>query len=476
MRVAYYYSKSCRSLDTAKLNTMYDYELAHNLYSRLVEYNSENQLVPGVAESFSFKDDSIEFRFGDKVTTVDGHTIGARDAAISLKRLVMAGESGHGDIRRLLCPGHVLKSIHEDCPGIQIIGNSLVLKPVKRYYVSLLMSVLESADFSIVPESSLDLKVNGAPIIDWRNTSGPYYVEKDSDDGSWILKANKKHYHYDQMMPQTVQLVPTSYQEGSRKLVAGEVDLVTTTDYFTGSEAEGVLKDHKNYNVHATLPFRINMLCFTPEAVKKFSIEQRVFVAKKFAEVANKLFPTIGAQSTAQFFQALSDGSLTREQLDEIGAFRENVATSSFGKSIEIGVREAGYAAFLPETARIPGIRLLRYKVAPFGLPLAQRTQMYNVATDSAWSENLALLGHNFKMGIFHLPGLDSEQWFTSYLETGSKEGRIKKLNELHYQLLKMGVIYPYDAYPYYAVANKSWSLNFSKLSSNTDLWRMRRN
>lgn len=474
LKVSYNFYEGTSGLDTAKIRTVYEYELIHNLYSRLVEYDLDSQLVPGVADSFSTTADSVIFNFGSKVKTLSGHLIDAQDAAISLKRLVMLGRSGHGDIRRLLCPNQKLKSINDDCPGISVRENQLVLKPVRPHYLPFLISALESADYSIIPKSSLDLKT--LKIIDFKNTSGPYYVERDSEKGALIFKANPGHYHYSPDMPQTVELVPTPARGGPDLLLAGSVDLVTTAEYFSGDAAEKVISDTSRFNVHATQPFRVDVVCFSESAVRGFSPLQRIRAAQEYAEVKMRFFRPPGSQPSIQFFQALSEGTLSTGQLKELEKLYSASKSAKFSKPINLGVVKQTFDLFKDNLKGSSDLSVVRFEQQPYEYPAKDRPDMYNIATDSAWTENLSLLGHNFEMGIFHSIGGNSDTWFERYLNTSDREARISKLNQLHFELLKNAVIVPYNAYPYYAVSKKEWMLNFSKLTSDTDLWRMRKN
>lgn len=141
-----------------------------------------------------------------------------------------------------------------------------------------------------------------------------------------------------------------------------------------------------------------------------------------------------------------------------------------------IGVQKSYADIYVKEFAEETSIKILFTEKFPFEYKMNERPDMYGVATDSAWTENLSLLGHNFETEIFHLPGLNPDDWMNKYLETPAKEDRIRMLNKLHFDLLKNAAIIPYAAYPYYAVATKDWSLNFSAMNSTTDLWRMRKN
>lgn len=470
LRVSYPFFESVRTIDTSRIHSLPQYNLANNFYSRLVEYDSDNQLVAGVASAFRSKDGTVIFSFARHYKTIDGHTIDATDAAISLKRLVMLGRSGHGDIRKLLCPNHKLQSINDDCPGIQVVDSQLVLTPAKPHFIPFLISALQNADYGIIPRSSLS--DDGTTITDYRNTSGPYYVESDSESGALVLRANPNHYHFHKAMPQVVQLVPTILGGGSDLLEAGKVDLVTTSEYYSGPAPQRILNDQSKYTVFSSQPFRVDLVAFSPAALKKFSANERMRAAQVFAEVKTKLLPAPGAKGTFQFFQALSDGTLSREQSAEIQELRADGNPSI--EPVNLGVRNNMLELVKKELAAFKEIKVVGLEKYAMEYPASERPDMYFVATDSAWTENLSLLGHNFEVGVFHLPGFQPDQWLEDYLQTPEKEDRIRKLNKLHFDLLKNAVIFPIAATPYFAVTNKHWSLNFSSLSSCTDLWRMR--
>jgi ABC-type oligopeptide transport system substrate-binding subunit len=44
IKIAYYYNESALGLDPANIQTIYQANLIENIYSRLLEYNSEGQL------------------------------------------------------------------------------------------------------------------------------------------------------------------------------------------------------------------------------------------------------------------------------------------------------------------------------------------------------------------------------------------------------------------------------------------------
>ena len=118
LRMAHFFNSSAKSLDPAKIVLSYEYILLQNLFGTLIEYDPMGKLVVGIPESFSTTEDSIQFTFGQRAKTVSGKAISAEDAGLSLKRNIALGKSGHGDIRRFLCPGYKLVNPQGDCPGI----------------------------------------------------------------------------------------------------------------------------------------------------------------------------------------------------------------------------------------------------------------------------------------------------------------------------------------------------------------------
>lgn len=475
IRMSINFDQSAKSLDTSQIRTVYQYELIRNLYGRLVEYDASSQFVVDVPESFSWSKDEVTFVFGDKVKTIDGHVITAQDAELSLKRLIYKGKSGHGDIRRFLCPDYKLKSISDPCPGVRSEENKLILKVVNPIFLPQLLSTLESADYSIIPATSLNLNSSGLEIDDYRNTSGPYYVAEDSEKGELVLKANPNHYHYNDDMPQTVYLVPHDLLGGLSAFLKGKVDLLPTSQMFAGDDAKNILSD-KSYNIHETIPLRVTVIMFSPKALQDFTPEQRLYASRAIGKVLTKLFPLVGERSTFQFFQAMSDGSLTKPQINELEKWLESSQTPRFHRPIELKILPSHVDVFKEALRDHPEIEVNVAHRSALIMPLEERPDVYFGITDSAWTENFNLLGYNFENSSFALPGMNTEEWFRDYLSTADKEARIQKLNKLHFDLLMNASIVPTRVTPYYAVSTKAWNLNQSTLSAATALWLLRSN
>ena len=475
IRMPLNYKDSASQLDPGAIVTIYQYEILRNLYGRLVRYDADNQLLSDIPDSFSISGDEITFTFGQRATAADGHPIDAEDAEASLKRLVLKGKSGHGDIRRFLCPNHTINSLNDICPGIRVESNKLILKVTHPNLVPLFIPLLESADYSIIPKENIDPVTGDLVDRSHRNTSGPYYVSSDSPDGHITLTANPNHYLYHSLMPQEVSLLPLKSSESIDRFERGELDLLPSAFYFTKEWGARVI-DKEKYNVHETLPIRVVIMKFSKNAIEKFSQEQRLYVAQLAGRLINENISAFGSLPTQQFFQAMSDGALNEEQLEEIQKLRLFSSHPKFSKQIELALPHERYELSKTKFDEIDEIKLLDIQDNSIFFSKEKHPELFRVQTDTAWAENISLLGYGFEMGHFRVPTLDPEEWMRDYIHTENREDRIKKLNQLHFDVLRNASIVPIEAAPYYIVAKKKWTINQSRLFAGTSLWQMRKN
>lgn len=476
MKMATVFFKSAKELDPSKILSMEEYELVQNLHSSLVEYDINQNLQPGVAKSFVWEGDDLVFEFDPKrVVTVEGDSIDAEDAARSLKRSVLYGGTGHGDLRTFLCPGQKLKSIDDACPGIQVRGGRLILTPVRAYYKSHLVKILANADYAILPRKALGPDPADPVILNHRNTSGPYYLDKDDASGAWTLKINPDGYHFHPEMPQSIELVPTDYGEAPARLLKGDFDYLAASAIVGGEDFDRVLDQTRDFNFHESMAFRIRLICFSPRALKDFSPAQRFYGARLMQGYLKEQKQLRGSKPTVEYFQALSEGTLSESQRQEISALRQDARHEPLPRPFTIGGPKDNAQKLRAHFKDVPEIQVLELADYPYGLAPEQRPDIYVVSSDSAWTESLASLGHNFEAQIFQLPGLDGGGWLRDYIETSEKDVRLSKLKQLHFDLLKNAAIYPVTVSSYYTVARKPWTLGFSTFSSGTELWQVRK-
>jgi ABC-type transport system substrate-binding protein len=193
LRVAFPYAKPLSVYEPTKIHYAPEYIFLENVFSPLIELHQENgDIVQGVADRFEWVGNELHFHIRDGLTTVTGIPITAKDAEFSLKRLLVKSGNTHGNFHDLMCINYEMKTIEDNCPGIRVEGNTLVLAPDERK--EFLLPMVAALDFAIIPKGSVDPKT--LDIIDYKNTSGPYYVKEDDGKGNIKLGVNQNHYHY----------------------------------------------------------------------------------------------------------------------------------------------------------------------------------------------------------------------------------------------------------------------------------------
>ena len=474
LKMALHFPKATSEFDPAKILVIEDYILTDNLFSRLVEYNTKGELVASVAASFKWHGDELVFSFSNKARTVDGQIIGAKDAELSLKRAVLYKRTGHGDIRNFLCPGMHLTSLNDVCPGIRIEGDQLILKPIKKNYGALLLTALEAADFSIIPIASLNPDPKNPTILNFRNTSGPYYVEKDDPNGAWILNANPNHFHFNQNMPQSIELAQSSIGDIGQLFIDKAIDIIPTSITLSEDTFGKILKDPKYYSVHQSLPINVFGLYFTPNAVREFTTKQRFYIGRVLTEAIFKMYNFPDMKPTEEFLQGLSDGSITEDQRIELRSLRKVQFPPFFQKPIKVAVLHKNIEKWQRALEDHSEIQFVGSDEVATTVPIEKRADVYFMNNDAAWTESLPLVEYNFSNHTFHLPNLKPKDWIQEYLDAEDKETRIAKLRDLHFQMLKNVVIYPIASGPYFAFAHKPWKLYLSPYAAGTELWRIR--
>lgn len=478
MRVAFPYNRSPQEYDPANITLAPEYIFLENTFSPLIELDVHGMVTAGVASRFEWVDNEAQFTIREDLYTIDGHQLSARDAAVSLKRVLILSGNTHGNLQALLCRNKVLRSLAEDCPGIEVRGNLLILKPgsVKPF----LFPMLAAIDFAVIPERSIDPST--LAITDFRNTSGPYFVAKDRGQGRITLSANPSHYHYDELMPTEVHLVPTNPKDPKASLSLlerGEVDVVTRVDAVTPEDALRFFADHKaQFNLHATLDIRNILLKFTAKGLHRFSIDERRIIGRQVRERFLASFAeSLAYKPTIQFLPTYGEGGLSDTQLESLGKEFESAASSPKLTSGENAVITR--LALRDDFQRIfdevmPGIRLTEGESPEFvdysknleAMPIIQIG-----GPDTGFLEDIGLVSCSVNAGYLGIPKSERAQWLAEYGNLAEKEDRIVKLNRAHFESLYNAEVIPIAAAPYVSLTTKDWKIHLPKLFANNPLW-----
>jgi hypothetical protein len=95
---------------------------------------------------------------------------------------------------------------------------------------------------------------------------------------------------------------------------------------------------------------------------------------------------------------------------------------------------------------------------------------------DSAFYEDISLVAYEFANSYWGKDVAEGRKWISSYMEIEDKSERIAKLRELHFEVLKEGLVHPICVRPYYVVHSVKWKDNTPKFMASSAWWMFTKN
>jgi len=473
-RVAYPIGQiSVEELDPAKIEVLGQALLIDNLYSHILEYDDSGNIQAGIAKTFYWEKDNLIVEFSNKAQTISGHFINAEDAAVSIRRVLRLGASTHSNLGYLICGKVENFDPFQDCEGVRVQDGRLVLRVKSESLKPFLIQSLASDDFVIVPRGSIDRQ--SLKIIDYKNTSGPYYIEK-AEENTWTLLRNEMHYQLRKSSPKEIILVDSKDASAAFELIINDkVDLIPTWGNVGDAHFAREKRDPSDLIVSKTMDIKLYYLQYSPEALQKFSIEERVYVANKIREQMRAKYPLpLYSTETNQFFLDQSNGNLTVEQRSNVNALmaRKNWVDRLNKKVSFYFYKQLSYFNVFRE---ISELKMMEVDFFPFQQKPEDRYDLFLATTDTSFDENLSLLNYNFTQGTFGLTKEEGNIWMEKYMALEDKGERAKMLQELHYNALINGVIFPLFKAPYTSLGRNGYKLPLSPLYASSHFWKIER-
>ncbi|MBN8542472.1 MAG: hypothetical protein J0L82_18930 [Deltaproteobacteria bacterium] len=477
LRVAFPVKLKATAYEPTNINLDHEYIFLENVFSPLVEISKDGSIEAGVAEKMDWLGDELKLTIRKSLKTASGMPITPDDVVFSLKRLLVLSGNTHGNFKDIVCPGVTLKTVEDDCPGIHKDSDSVYLNAKGRK--SFLLPMLGAIDFAVIPRSSVDPKT--LKIINFSETSGPYWLEKEEESGEAILKLNPHHYFASKDVAEKIVFVPTDTTKPDsslKDLEENRVDHLTTIDASKADKIIRFAQKHPDFESHVTMKIRSLFIVFTERGRKELSADERRYIGDKMKGVFSSLYADIpGFEQRAEFFPSLGEGGLTQTQREKLESLRE-LKKSEPQKHFKIGIiKRTGYdewatpiAAALPtadcyKETNVPDFK--KYE-KPDDVPHA-----WIASTDTGFMEDISLISYSLNAGLLGLSKQERSKWLANYMATDDKGSRISKLKELHYQALAEPAIVPLIASPYAALVRKPWKIELSDLYANNQLWRI---
>ena len=482
LKVAFPYKKKVTEYEPTKIHWAQEYIFLENIFSPLVELSKNNgDPISAVAKSFLWVNNELHFEIRDGLYTIDGYKITAKDAEFSLKRLLILSKNTHGNLKDLICEGKVPNSVFDTCAGIEVDKNKLILKP--RQKTSFLLKMLASIDFAILPIPSVDKDT--LKIKDYRNTSGIYYVKEDNGKGNILLEANIRHFHFDEKIPQKVQLIPTDIEGTPNSLAqfkAGKVDFITTINKLNPEHIFEFSKENSHVELHRTQHIKAFFAAYTHRGIRDLSPKKRLNFGKALKKVLHKHYQSASVyKPTYQFFPKHGDGWLTKSREDSLLKTYQNTPEMDRDLKLHLSIFMSEGLKGVDSSIEkaFPNIKITKDKNLPAFTKYANESEVPDIflcATDTGFMEDIGLITYSIKAGFFGLGKKEGQNWLKQYMEILDKEKRLKKLKELHFKSLSEGVLIPLVSAPYVALIRKPWKMELPQIYGNSQLWLIKKN
>lgn len=478
LKVAFPVDSKSSQYEPTRIHLAPEYIFLENIFSTLFEFNKDGELVGGIAQRFYWDKSRLYIQLRQNIKTIDGHIINADDVILSLKRLLILSSNTHGNFKTLVCNDYSLESLDDNCPGLEKLNDyELIINASK--HSDFLVPMLTALDFAIIPKNSFDHKT--LAIVDYRNTSGPYFVANDDEAGNIELEANKSHYHYSEEMPQKIKLVPAkTYGESLRLLKEGRVDHITTVDNVTSQDLITFFNSNRNdFSLHSTMNIRTVVLNFTSAGIKKYSENQRSYIAEKLKfRLREYYLKQPGYKEVDQFL--IGEGALSKEELQEIAASNLKFLNLDHDLSqLTVGILRLGNLDIFQDIFKtdIAKENIFEIQDNPnFGdVELDRIPDIFISGPDVSYKEDIGLISYSINSGDFCISKGKGEKWLKDYMEIPNKSDRIPLLHKLHLESIQKKSVIPVVSGPYVAIANQKWTMNLSPLYANNQLWLFRR-
>jgi hypothetical protein len=481
IRVAFPYDKPTRFYEPTRIHLAPEYIFLENTFSPLVEVSpKDGSLRPGVAESWTWDGDNLRLKIRRGLKTIDGVEITAKDAEFSLKRVLLRTGNTHGNFQSLVCGAAGLKSIDDRCEGIQVDGDELILRIKGKS--AFILPMLSGIDFAVIPQGSVDPK--SLDIVDFRNTSGPYFVSQDDAAGKLRLSINPNHYHASKDIPQSIVLYPvdrTDKTASLRLFKEGAVDHVTTIDAARPEEIISLAQEDRSAVLHTTANIRSIVLLFTDRGLKELSEAQRLAIGAKVRAAIVPYFSKLpGYEPALQYFPSFSHGALSDEVVNDI-ASRKTPEVRIDNLTIKISTVRVGDVEIFRKLINefLPAAEIEEGKNVPAFTKYDSPSDMPHVAIggpDTGYHEDISLISYMLVSGTFGMSPEERSAWLAKYMSLPKREERLEMLRTIHEESLRKGILVPLLACPYAAVTRQGWRIELSQLFANNPIWLIKKN
>lgn len=470
-------SSITKELRPEQIDTVEEYTLLNGLFSPLVIFDNSGRLEANFASEFYWENpETLVFSFSRDQHTIDGRPLGAADALVSLKRMILLNKNMHGNLRDRMSIPESFKSIDDDLPCLYVKDSKLYIKTNKKDYF--ILHVLASADFVIIPSASIDW--NTLEIKDFRNTTGPYFLSHE-DQYSAVFSQNRGHFRLKD--GNASQIILKKYERLSDQLTKdfelGLVDHIPTVSPLTSQNYLKLAKE-PGVVIHETRDVMLYYGFFTKTARLRLSSLERFALANKIQMAIQAVIPRLTDKAivTNQFFHEEGVGGLAPELA--FSARQDRVSGSSV-KSMDV----SSYPLTIEATAGFMGViqPILKdeFKNAKFVISDRIGKIMHESESDVVFAgvdvglkEDFTGISFAAELGLFPLDGIDKANWLLHLSSQEDSRIRAAMIEQLHLRALYLDTtLIPLYRLPTYALSRNGWKMDLPRLWVTERLWQI---
>jgi hypothetical protein len=381
-----------KKLDGKKIVTATQYQLLINLNLTLLEYDKNANLVTLLAEDYDIEERVINIKIKKGVKTIGGHEIMAKDAEVSLKRLIMNNNGSHSRLSDLLCREEINK-VSNKCPGISSQGYELKITAQKKSYIPFILSLLTNADNVILPLSALSSSLSDSEILNFKETSGPYYIDNDKLTDEHVekfkLSLNPKHFLYEKNLASEV-----NYSHGDlNNVLKGEYNYIHSVVGLSLNTIKDAEAKNSIFTLHQTLPIKNTIIFSTQKGRKIFSSSELIIYGLKIKDFllnSKEYYPNI-VQNQTSYFPSESEGNLRDDQFSKITKIYDELKnfTGKATNKIRVGVYKALFDKYKIAFHNMKDIEIILVNSSPLDKN-KEEVDLYITAMDSSFTTRIS--------------------------------------------------------------------------------------
>lgn len=461
-------------IDPANVNTLNEANLVRNLYIRLLEFDTNGQLILQAAESYRIEESTIKFKLRKDLKTSTGEVIAPLDFYKSFLRLLTLDKNTHGDLKNMICGSDEKLIMNTSCQGLSYDQEYFNIHVISKEMIPYILPLFANVDFSVIPTSAINWASKNLEILDYSNTSGAYSVvtDKTTENDSIYLGVNQHSILINKNSPEIIEIISSDQDNAIKMFLDKSIDFLPSAYPWDNSHLKS-LTNKNQIKIHQTLPIKLWALRFTEVGRKRINSEARLKIGSEFRKRFNDIYKDEVITNSVQMFPKLSEGSLTAEQEGKIIDHYNKISNSNHTDEFTIGIPYGELALFKNGLVNLKNAKFIELKQAPWSLPIESQPDCYLTFGDSSYFEDISMISNQFNMDSFYLPKEDSKKWIKKYLSYENKSDRLFMLRELHFESLKSANIVPIGFTPFIAAIQNGWKMNFSKYYVGNPYWKI---